>query len=93
MRLRWTPLAADDLVSIHSYLHEYHPAFAQPTVRLIFDATRRLRDFPRSGRPGTVAGTRELVLPRLPYIIIYRATSTMIEVIRIYHGAQERSRH
>jgi toxin ParE1/3/4 len=92
MRLRWTPLAAEDLASIHSYLKEYHPAFAQPTVRLIYDAIRGLRNFPRSGRMGSAEGTRELVLSRLPYIIVYRATPTAIEVIRIYHGAQNRHR-
>jgi plasmid stabilization system protein ParE len=93
MRLRWTPSAADDLASIHTYLSEHLPDLAQSTVRLIYSAVRSLRLFPGRGRFGEEPGTLEFVLPRLPYIIVYRTTTQVVEVIRIFHGAQDRRTH
>jgi toxin ParE1/3/4 len=90
MRLRWTPAAAEDLESIYTYLCEHHPSFAQPTIRLLYDSARSLCNFSGRGRPGTISDTRELVLRRLPYIIVYRVTDQIIEILRIYHGAQDR---
>jgi toxin ParE1/3/4 len=90
MRLRWTAAAAEDLKSIYSYLCENHPPFALPTIRLLYDSARSLRNLPGRGRSGTIPDTREFVLPRLPYIIVYRVTDQVIEIVRIYHGAQDR---
>ena len=91
MRLRWTPLAADDLEDIYEYLLERHPRFRQSTVRLLYDAVGSLRKFPNRGRAGEAPGSRELILPHLPYIIVYRVTPEIVEVIRIFHAAQDRS--
>jgi len=90
MRLRWTPVAADDLEAIFEYVSKEHPTLAQSTVRLLYETVRSLRGFPQRGRRGE-DGTRELVLPRLPYIIVYRVMPEVVEVIRIFHGAQDRS--
>jgi plasmid stabilization system protein ParE len=51
-----------------------------------------LQDFPLSGRAGHVPGTRELVVPGLPYIIIYRTTKTAVEILRVFHTSQDHSR-
>jgi plasmid stabilization system protein ParE len=42
------------------------------------------------GRPGVVAGTRELI--EYPYIIVYRVNDHIrqIEMLGIFHGAQSR---
>jgi toxin ParE1/3/4 len=90
MRLRWTPIAADDLESIFNYLSQNSPQFTQQTMRLLYDTARSLRRFPNRGRLGKAPDTRELILPHLPYIIVYRVTPEIVEVVRIYHGAQER---
>jgi len=89
MRLRWTPNAADDLESIHVYLSQNHPAWAESTVRAIYAAARSLRTMPR-GRAGAVEGTRELVMARLPYILVYRVSEHAVELLHIDHGAQDR---
>jgi toxin ParE1/3/4 len=48
-----------------------------------------LTDHPRMGRPGRVAGTRELVISSTPFIAVYRLVGTeRIEVLRLLHGAQ-----
>ncbi len=39
------------------------------------------------GRPGEVKGTRELVSP--PYVVVYRYTDEIVEILHIWHGAQD----
>jgi plasmid stabilization system protein ParE len=90
MRLRWTPAAVENLESIYAYLCEYHSSFAQSTVRTLYDSVRSLRHFPERGRVGSVPETREFVLSRLPYTVVYRIAEQTIEVLHIYHDAQDR---
>jgi toxin ParE1/3/4 len=90
MRLRWTLEAAHNLESIYLYLRESYPSLAGETIQTLYDATGSLRSFPYRGRLGTIDGTREFVLPRLPFLIVYRINDQSIEVLHIYHGAQDR---
>jgi hypothetical protein len=48
------------------------------------------RSPPHRGRPGSQAGTRELVaMP--PYVIVYRVTDEdVVTILRIWHAAQDR---
>ena len=48
-----------------------------------------LQRFPRSGRPGRVAGTRELVIIRTPYIAVYRIIDDTIHVLRARHSSRQ----
>lgn len=43
---------------------------------------------PALGRPGRVAGTRELVLPKTPYVVAYRIMEA-VEILAVMHGARE----
>lgn len=90
MRLRWTLAAADDLDSIGDYLAKHLPALAKSTIQEIYQVILTLRTIPNRGRIGREEGTRELVLPRLPYIVIYRVRDDDVEILHIYHGAQHR---
>jgi plasmid stabilization system protein ParE len=56
----------------------------------LYETIRSLKTSPQRGRPGRVEGTRELVFSPLPYVAVYRTTNHDIEVLRIYHGAQDR---
>lgn len=90
MRIRWTHAAAEDLQHIKDYLTEHYPQFARSTVLELYESIRSLKTSPRRGRIGREAGTRELLLSRLPYIVAYRVKEQSIEVLHIYHGAQHR---
>ena len=39
--------------------------------------------------PGEVPGTRELVIPRLPYFVVYRLTSDAVQILRVLHDKQK----
>jgi toxin ParE1/3/4 len=90
MRIRWTPSAADDLEQIYAYLTEHQPQWVRPTVIEIRDAIRVLKKFPHQGRRGREDGTRELVHDRLPFVIAYRIKDDAIEILHIWHAAQDR---
>lgn len=79
-----------DLEHISDYLKDRHPQYRQPTIRKLYEAIRSLKDWPYRGRLGREDGTRELLFPPLPYIAVYRVKDEGIEVLRIYHAAQDR---
>jgi len=87
MQIRWTSLAALDLRHIAREIRKANPTAAGRVARILYDGAMSLETFPNRGRPGRIAGTRELVFP--PYIIVYRITAQTVEVLRIYHGAQD----
>ena len=88
MRVRWTTLAADDLYRICEYIKKDNSSAAARVGRLLLDSVANLSNFPEAGRRGRIEGTRELVFSGLPYIVIYRIRIDSIEVLRVYHGAQ-----
>jgi len=90
MRIRWTPASADDLEGIADYLALHFPSFRQSTLHAIWNAIASLSSMPHRGRVGWEEGTRELVVAGLPYIVIYRIKADAVEILRIYHGAQDR---
>jgi toxin ParE1/3/4 len=90
MRIRWTPAAVADLEHIGNYLKDLHSHYRQPTIRKLYETIRSLKESPHRGRAGREEGTRELLFPPLPYIAVYRVKENSIEVLRIYHAAQDR---
>lgn len=89
MQLRWTSAAADDLENIANYLFEKTPEHAARLIRELYDAPSTLKSFPNRGRPGKKAGTRELVMTSLPYVIVYQVRGDIAHVLRILHSSQE----
>jgi addiction module RelE/StbE family toxin len=89
MQLRWTVEAANDLERIADYLLLHAPDRAQVLIDRVYDAPTALLTFPNRGRPGKKAGTRELVLAPLPYIVVYTVRGDIVFVVRILHGAQQ----
>lgn len=88
MRLVWAPFAMADRDQIFSYIEVDNPRAAAEIDERIASAAQRLIRFPESGRPGRVAGTRELVVPRTPYIAIYAMTTDKVRILRVLHGAR-----
>jgi len=88
VRLVWTQHALADRDAIFKYIEEESPRAAVNVDDQIVAAVRRLLDFPESGRPGRVVGTRELVVPRTPFIAAYIVTADRVRILRVLHGAQ-----
>jgi toxin ParE1/3/4 len=94
MKIRWTDPAQTDFLEILGYIARDNPPTAERVGQRLLSAVEVLAEQPRLGRPGRVHGTRELVIPRLPYIAIYRiiettpSTAGQIEILRVIHGAR-----
>jgi len=89
VRVRWTELAARDLTAICDYIEEHDgPAAARKVALRIYERISSLRQFPHVGRTGQKKDTRELVIPGLPFLAVYRVREDLLEIIRILHGAQ-----
>jgi plasmid stabilization system protein ParE len=89
MPVAFSPEALADLTEIRTYLGDRSPAAASRIAVQLVAACDRLEHLPERGRPGLVAGTREL--PSVwPYVIVYRMTSEVAELVRIWHRSQDR---
>ncbi|NKL00577.1 type II toxin-antitoxin system mRNA interferase toxin, RelE/StbE family [Rhizobium leguminosarum bv. viciae] len=88
MRLVWARYALSDRENIFTYIEIENPRAAVHVDQKIVLAVRSLVEFPESGRPGRIAGTRELVIPSTPYIAAYVVHADRIRILRVLHGAQ-----
>jgi toxin ParE1/3/4 len=85
----WSPEAIADLAALRAYIEQDDPAAAQRVaLHIIHNVEALLPNSPEMGRPGRVPGTRELVIPRTPFIVPYRLVGNAIHVLRIFHGAR-----
>lgn len=89
MILVWTEQAQVHRFAQLDYIAQDSPAAAIAMDERIEHGTEGLLDHPERGRPGRVKGTRELVIPRTPFIAIYRLRGDRIEILRLLHGAQQ----
>ena len=89
MNILWSPEAIEDLNSLRAYIAQDNPSAARGVILNIMDSVEQLLpDNPQMGRPGRVPGTRELVIPKTPFIVPYRLQRNVIQILRVYHGAR-----
>lgn len=88
MRIVWAEPAIRDLSAARAYIARERPVAARAQIELVLSAVAGLVEFPQAGRPGRRHGTRELVVPRTPYVVPYRVREQTIEILRVLHGRQ-----
>jgi addiction module RelE/StbE family toxin len=93
MRLVWTKTAMRDLDELADYLGMDSERAAYAIAERIRGEAGLLSRFPRSGRIGRVPGTRERVVGRTPYILVYQIVSGRVRILRVYHGSREWPTH
>ena len=90
MRIRWTEPAAADLSQICDHIEKDRGRDRARVVAVsIYESVGTLRNFPEKGRLGRRPGTRELILPGLPYLAVYRIHEGTAQILRVLHGAQK----
>jgi toxin ParE1/3/4 len=90
MIIRWTDTALRDFTNICDYVeHNSSAATARRLALSIHRGIDLLANFPEYGRTGRKPGTRELVFSSLPYLAVYRVHDDAVEILRIFHAAQD----
>lgn len=89
MRIEWSAAAVADLQTITEWIEQDRGhETANRVARAIYKAVQSLRTMPSRGRYGRLENTRELILPRLPYLIVYQIAEERLIVLNVLHGAQ-----
>ncbi|WP_271068984.1 type II toxin-antitoxin system RelE/ParE family toxin [Caulobacter sp. NIBR1757] len=89
MKSIWSGAARRDVLGLAEFLSERSSTAAARILRAIYARTDRLAREPLLGRVGRMEGTRERVVPRTPYLIVYRIQGEQVEILRVLHGAQD----
>jgi toxin ParE1/3/4 len=88
VKLRLTEAAREDLRAAYTFYSVCSPATADRAIGAILKAANGLTQFPLLGKHGSVEGTRERIVMRFPYRIIYQIEGDIIVVPRIIHIAR-----
>lgn len=91
MNIVWLPGARANRAHAVDYIAKDNPRAALDQLEEIERQSDMLADHPEMGRAGRRRGTRELVINRTPFILVYRVRSRLkrIEILRLLHGAQK----
>jgi toxin ParE1/3/4 len=92
--LVWLRRAIVDRDELLDCIAQDNPLAAIKQGDRIAHQVERLTQHPEMGRAGRKEGTRELVVSRTPFIVVYRIKGTRtkgqrIELLRVLHGAQQ----
>ena len=85
-----TPDALGSIEHIYTYLAQRSPEHARRVKERILAAAQSLSILPNRGRPGEVEDTRELLVTRLPYTIVYTVFEQTVYVLGVYDQRRDR---
>ena len=85
MQVKWTRNALGNLDDAVKYITADKPAAATGVAQKIQDTSQMFAEQPGLGRPGRVSGTRELIIPSLPYILPYLEKDGIVYILRVLH--------
>lgn len=88
MQIKWLRTALRNLDEEIAFIAAEDPQAARRTATRILEAITQLETQPGLGRPGRVAGTRELVIVDSHYLIPYRVNRQTIEILRVFHTSR-----
>ena len=88
MKVIWSASSVRHLQEVIEYLQLESAGGASKIRRRILETAKRIGQMPQSGRVGRIEGTREAVVPRSPYVVVYQISVQQIEILGIWHGAR-----
>ncbi len=84
-----SPSARNDLAGVYEYYAERDYEHMERVVRAILLACEGIPQFPLMGKQGALEGTRERLMSRYPYRLVYRIAGDDIIILRIMHTKQQ----
>jgi plasmid stabilization system protein ParE len=89
LKIQWADTSVFQLEQINRYVEPEGSDKVNLYRRRILNTVTTLGDLPFAGRTGRIKDTREAVVPRTPYIVIYQVSEHAVEILGIWHGARE----
>lgn len=87
-RILWTLPAVEHLKEIRAHISQDSPAAASRVVKAIREQVKLLAQHAEAGRKGIIEGTRELVISRLPYLVVYQQQEEIVTVLAVVHTSR-----
>ena len=90
-KLKITPEAEKDIFNIaYNIQLQLSSEAAMHAVSELKKQINKLSELPDVGRAGACDETMEVLMTGLPYIAIYEKNDSLITIVRVLHGAQDR---
>jgi toxin ParE1/3/4 len=89
MRVVWAGEARDEFRDIIAWIKNENPVAAQRVATRIKQAAEGLSYMPEKFRAGHSGGTRERVVPGLPYLLVYRLDPDCVRIIALFHTSRD----
>lgn len=87
--LEWSIRSSANVADIRDYIANDNPQAAQNVLSEIRRVANSLCAFPMLGHVGRRAGTRELVVTRYPYLIVYRLSPKKAHILAVVHQSRK----
>lgn len=87
MRVVWTPEAQQDRADVWDYIASDNPRASARMDEIFSDAATRLTQQPMLSKPGTIPGTRELILHE-SYRLVYQIDDETVWILTLVHTAR-----
>ena len=88
-RLIWSERFRYEIQREYEFLCESNPGAAKTVIERVIKASRRLGEFPKSGRIGRLKGAWELVVPGLPYVVAYDVSDDGVVLLMLFHTSRK----
>lgn len=87
----WLPRAIKNRDAQIDRIAKDSPQAAIDQGDLIEEQINQLVEYPEMGKPGRKKGTREMVITKTSFIVVYRykQRAKRIEIMRLLHGSQQ----
>ena len=90
MKLRFSRLSRNDLISIGEWIAKYNPSRAAEYVIELEDTCKRLIDFPLTGKKIGRYNKQEVRRKvQGSHLVLYTIREDTIFILRVVHGAQD----
>jgi toxin ParE1/3/4 len=88
-RVIWDERAVQELKAVATYIANDSPRSAKRVTEYLRDRALLLETSPELGR-AVGDGTRELVLSRYPYVLVYEIAGDEVHIVALFHHRQNR---
>ncbi len=89
MKFAWTRQAITDLVEARQYIAKDNAVAAMQVAGQLVAAAKALVQNPEIGRIGRIEGTRELVVLKTKYLLIYRVDDKHVKILHVCHARRD----